>query len=141
MLLRERRPLRAPSSATHKPHRVPHGYICGWPTARGDLYGGNMYLRSAQDPNSLQARATAAALEIWGEGEPGREVIAHPVCKGKYRHFSSAKGEQLFCCFRHSAMRKQRIARTGLLDGWASFDQWPPPQPEVEEAQPETTKR
>jgi hypothetical protein len=117
---------------------VPYGFICGWPTDRGDLYGGNMYLRSAQDPRALQSRATAAALQIWGEGEPGREVISHPVCKGKYRPFSSANGEQLFGCFRHSALRKQRIARAGLRDGWASFDQW---QPEgEEEAKPETAE-
>ena len=105
---------------------MPFGFICGFPTERGDLYGGSMYMCSAQDSRSLQAQAAAAALAQWGEGEAGREVIAHPVCKGKYRPWAP-NGEQLFGCFRHSAIRKRRIDRAGLRDGWASFDRWPRP--------------
>ena len=69
--------------------------------------------------------AAAAATARWGEGHLGREVIAHPVCKGKYRPYD-AHGEQMFGCFRHSKIRKQRIARAGLREGWVSFDQWLP---------------
>lgn len=105
---------------------MPYGFVCGYPTARGDLYGGSHYLASAQDAAGLQAQATALALARWGEGEVGREVISHPVCKGKYRPWGP-NGEQLFGCFRHSAARKKRIERAGLREGWVSFEQWPPP--------------
>jgi hypothetical protein len=68
----------------------------------------------------------AAAQARWGSGPVGRELISHSVCKGKYRPFALDDGRQLFGCFRHSKIRKQRIDRAGLREGWASFDQWAP---------------
>ena len=103
---------------------MPCGFICGFPTRGGDLYGGNVYGRSAaltQSPGP-QSIAQAAAAARWGEGAAGREVIPHPVCKGKYQPWRD--GERMFGCFRHSAIRKERIAKAGLRDGWESFEQW-----------------
>lgn len=133
---------------------VPFGFICGFPTRSGDLYGGNLYGRSAAaaataapSPKSaassssssntpscsyslgaggLQARAQAEAARRWGSGPPGREQIAHPVCKGKYQPWKG--GERQFGCFRHHNIRKQRIERAGLRLGWVSFEQWPAPK-------------
>lgn len=65
-------------------------------------------------------------------GEPGREVIAHPVCKGKYRPWKA--GVQQYGCFRHHALRAERVRRHGLRDGWEPFDQWP-----AVKAEPEAT--
>ena len=42
-----------------------------------------MYGRSQS--HSLQAAAAAAAAAKWGQGDAGREVIAHAVCKGKFQ--------------------------------------------------------
>ena len=102
---------------------MPHGFICGFPTRGGDLYGGTLYARSAAAP-SAQSCAQAAARRRWGAGPAGREEIPHPVCKGKYTPWSR-DGERMFGCFRHHAIRKQRIARAGLRPGWESFEQWP----------------
>ena len=105
---------------------MPCGYICGFPTgSNGDLYGGNVYMRSASAP-SLQSQAQAEASRRWGEGPVGREVIAHPVCKGKFKPWRN--GERQFGCFRHHAIRKRRIERAGTRDGWASFEQWSKPE-------------
>ena len=103
---------------------MPFGFICGFPTRGGDLYGGNLYGRSAAAPGP-QAVAQAAAAQHWGEGSPGREQIAHPVCKGKYQPWRD--GERQFGCFRHHTTRKARIAKAGLRVGWVSFEQWPQP--------------
>ena len=102
---------------------MPCGFICGFPTSGGDLYGGNLYGRSAAQP-SLQSRAQAAACRRWGAGPPGRELIAHPVCKGKYKPFDKS-GERMYGCFRHHAIRKRRIAKGGVRAEWVSFEQWP----------------
>ena len=104
---------------------VPCGFICGYPTRNGDLYGGNAYGSSLG--SGLQAAAQAAATATWGTGPPGREVIAHPVCKGKYQPFHRKTGEKMYGCFRHSAKRAAKIARAGCRPGWVSFDQWPDP--------------
>ena len=89
------------------------------------MYGGNTYGKSAA-PQGLQSCAQAAACRRWGTGAPGREVIPHPVCKGKYRPWRD--GERMFGCFRHSEIRKRRIAKAGLREGWESFEQWPNPE-------------
>ncbi len=104
---------------------MPYGYICGWPTRNGDLYGGNMYVGSAADAAGLQAQASAAAVALWGSGPPGREVIAHPVCKGKYRPWKD--GVRQYGCFRHHTLRQANVQKYGLREGWASFEQWPRP--------------
>jgi hypothetical protein len=102
---------------------VPYGFICGWPTQGGDLYGGNMYVSSAADAAGLQARASAAAVLRWGSGDPG--VIAHSVCKGKYQPWKG--GARQYGCFRHHALREKKILKHGVREGWASFEQWPKP--------------
>lgn len=111
---------------------MPFGFICAFPVAGGDLYGGNLYGRSAAAPSGLQAVAQAAASAQWGEGVPGREQISHAVCKGKYQPWRN--GERMFGCFRHHAVRKERIKRAGVREGWASFEQWPAPIPAITEA-------
>jgi len=105
---------------------VPHGFICGFPTSGGDLYGGNLYGRAAAAP-SAQSCAQAAACRRWGAGPAGREVIPHSVCKGKYAPFSAATGERMYGCFRHHAIRKKRIERAGVHPEWVSFEQWGEP--------------
>ena len=35
--------------------------------------------------------------------------------------------ERQYGCFRHHAVRKARIAKGGLREGWESFEQWEPP--------------
>ena len=91
---------------------VPYGYICGWPTKGGDLYGGNMYVGSAADAAGLQALASAAAVRKWGSGPAGREVIAHSVCKGKYQPWKG--GVRQYGCFRHHALRLAKVQKHGL---------------------------
>lgn len=105
---------------------VPSGYICGFPTHGGDLYGGNLYGKPAAPP-SAQSCAQAAACRLWGSGAAGREEIGHPVCKGKYRPWRD--GERMFGCFRHHAIRKRRIDKVGVRLEWASFEQWEQPLP------------
>ena len=102
---------------------VPCGFICGFPTSGGDLYGGNLYGRSCG--GGLQADAQAAAAKRWGAGAAGREQIPHPVCKGKYQPWRD--GERMFGCFRHHAIRKKRIERAGIHPLWESFEQWEKP--------------
>jgi hypothetical protein len=90
-----------------------------------------MYMPSAQDERSKQARAMAKALCQWGCAEEGQELtIAHPVCKGKFRPWKGAPStapERQYGCYRHHKIRKLRIEKVGLRDGWESFDQWPCP--------------
>lgn len=106
---------------------VPNGFICGYPTRGGDLYGGNVYMKSAAAPTA-QSRAQARACRQWGAGAPGREEIPHPVCKGKYMPWRA--GERMYGCFRHHAIRKRRIDKAGVRAEWESFEQWPrPPSP------------
>ena len=112
---------------------MPYGFICGFPTqGGGDLYGGNLYGRPAAAREGtgsagLQAVAQAEASRRWGSGPPGREQIAHSVCKGKYQPWSRDGAERMFGCFRHHAIRKARIERAGLREGWESFEQWDTP--------------
>ncbi|CAN0457223.1 unnamed protein product, partial [Ectocarpus sp. 12 AP-2014] len=66
----------------------PEGFVCGFPTSNGDLYGGALYLASAS--TGPQARAMLEASARWGSGARGKEQIAVPVCKAKYQPFREA---------------------------------------------------
>ena len=102
---------------------MPYGFICGFPSqGGGDLYGGNLYGRPAaarEGSAMLQAVAQAEASRRWGSGPPGREQIAHSVCKGKYQPWKG--GVRQYGCFRHHALRLAKVQKHGLRG--------PPPLP------------
>lgn len=85
-----------------------------------------MYIASAAaGTHGLQSRAQAAAAAKWGGGRPGQEVIGHSVCKGKYQPWRNAVRQ--YGCARHHFLRKAKIDKYGLREGWESFEQWPMP--------------
>ena len=117
-------------------HRVPLGFICGYPVdTGGELYGGSMYIASAAN-NTLQGCAIHSINERWGEGPwAGRETIGIPVCKKKYIpfDFQTKKTEdgltkisvtRMFGCAYHSQLRKQLIEKNGERNGWEPYGQW-----------------
>jgi hypothetical protein len=70
-------------------HRVPLGFVCGYPLSGGELYGGSMYISSAAT-DTLQGQAMQRVNSRWGDDgsqPPGRESLAGPVCKKKYKPF------------------------------------------------------
>jgi hypothetical protein len=70
-------------------HRVPLGFVCGYPLNGGELYGGSMYISSAAT-DTLQGQAMQKVNTRWGDdgSQPkGRESLAGPVCKKKYKPF------------------------------------------------------
>ena len=103
---------------------MPFGFICGFPLGRGDLYGGGSYTGSLSDPAGLHAVATAASLERWGCGPPGRLTIPHPVCKRKFAPWSAADGAEMLGCHFHHSIREKRVRRYGLREGWEPYGQW-----------------
>ncbi|KAK3286180.1 hypothetical protein CYMTET_6249 [Cymbomonas tetramitiformis] len=82
--------------ASALPDRVPYGFICGFPTKNGDLYGGTMYLRSASV--GAQAEAILTASASWGIGPAGREEIPFPSHSGEaHQAFRRAPWLGKFC--------------------------------------------
>ena len=120
-------------------HRVPLGFICGYPVGSGgELYGGSMFIKSAAS-DTPQGKAIQAINEKWGEDFRrwnGRETIGIPVCKKKYTPFSFkivqekdtgaalVTVERMFGCHCHSTIRKQNIEQYGCRTGWEPFGQW-----------------
>eukprot|EP00611_Tribonema_gayanum_P015993 TRINITY_DN27929_c0_g1_i1.p1 TRINITY_DN27929_c0_g1~~TRINITY_DN27929_c0_g1_i1.p1 ORF type:complete len:161 (-),score=14.05 TRINITY_DN27929_c0_g1_i1:298-780(-) len=100
------------------------GFICGFPTHNGDLYGGSMYMPSAAV--TPQAAAIAAAAVKWGSGAAGAESISTPTCKYKYQPWSK-EGHRLYGCRLHDGARRKLIEKYGLRNGWEPFDQWQRP--------------
>ncbi|CAM9898374.1 unnamed protein product, partial [Laminaria digitata] len=112
----------------------PSGFICGFPTANGDLYGGALYLASAAV--GPQASALLRASARWGEGVAGKKQIPVPVCKVKYQPFrrqqqrqqqqqhTKSGHERMYACHLHHYKRKALIDRSGPREGWEAFDQW-----------------
>lgn len=135
-------------AASAIPHRVPLGFICGYPvrTHQGELYGGSMFLPSAAT-DTLQGRAIQHINETWGEdthrGWVDYKSLGIPVCKKKYRPFEfkilqctdrSKMGVRgynveisvlrMYGCACHSNVRKRVIQRHGERNGWEPFGQW-----------------
>jgi hypothetical protein len=130
-------------------HRVPLGFICGYPLPQGELYGGSMFVKSAAG-DTLQGQAIQAVNERWGAdvlSRSGREHLGIAVCKKKYKPFqfhvveqtvnkpngsSSAAGggsvqvlvERMLGCKCHHAQRRSVVEKFGVRDGWEPFGQW-----------------
>lgn len=117
--------------------RVPLGFICGYPLAGGEQYGGSMFARSAAT-DTLQGKAITEINTRWGADSlcrAGRETIGIPVCKKKYKpfRFSIVRGEgnvakvhveRMFGCPCHHPVRKDVIEKHGVRPGWQPFGVW-----------------
>jgi hypothetical protein len=113
---------------------VPLGFVCGYPLAGGEQYGGSMFIKSAD--SSLQGQAIQTINEKWGSSHTptfcGRETIGIPVCKKKYAPFAFTVNkdgnkvtcERLFGCKSHSELRRKVIETHGERKGWEPFGQW-----------------
>lgn len=123
-------------------HRVPLGFICGYPLESGELYSGSMFHPSAAN-DTLQGRAIQKINNMWGShhrvhrtglGDDGKSICI-PVCKKKYRPFEfhlkrtrngfvEIKVERMYGCCSHSNIRKTVIEKHGERKGWEPFGQW-----------------
>ena len=94
---------------------VPWGYVCGYPTNRGDLYGGGHYLQSSAAHLTPQGRAIAAASRRFGNGE----TLPFTPCKRGYIPLvtaaasddSSTQPRAMFACHLHDRFRRKRYLR------------------------------
>ena len=84
---------------------VPWGHVCGYPTNKGDLYGGAMYVASAaQTP---QGRAIKEASVKFGDGH----TLPFTPCKKGY--IPIIGGTKMYACPLHTKQRERRVKREG----------------------------
>jgi hypothetical protein len=91
---------------------VPWGYVCGYPTHRGDLYGGAHYRQSSSATLTPQGRAIAAASRRFGNGE----TLPFTPCKRGYIPVvgvvasgdASEQPRAMFACHLHDRFRRRR---------------------------------
>jgi hypothetical protein len=95
---------------------VPWGYVCGYPTHRGDLYGGAHYRQSSSATLTPQGRAIAAASRRFGNGE----TLPFTPCKRGYIPVvvvvaasgdASEQPRAMFACHLHDRFRRRRYLK------------------------------
>jgi hypothetical protein len=94
---------------------VPWGYVCGYPTHRGDLYGGAHYRQSSAATLTPQGRAIAAASRRYGNGE----TLPFTPCKRGYIPVvvavasgdASEQPRAMFACHLHDRFRRRRYLK------------------------------
>ncbi|KAG7336545.1 hypothetical protein IV203_029204 [Nitzschia inconspicua] len=84
---------------------VPWGYVCGYPTNGGDLYGGAHYLPSASASLTLQGKAIQQAAVDFGDGK----TLPFTPCKKGYQPL--IKGKRMVACLLHNAHREKRLQK------------------------------
>lgn len=101
---------------------VPWGYICGFPTDRGDLYGGAHYITSGSATLlTRQGKAIVEAATKFGDGQ----TLPFTPCKKGYAPFVNVVGNdddnviecqrRLYACPLHHEARMRRFMRDGGL--------------------------
>lgn len=86
---------------------MPWGFVCGYPTSNGDLYGGAMYLESSCATLTLQGRAIKEAAEKFGDGK----TLCFTPCKKGY--IPKIDGVRMCACPLHHKKRFRRIKKEG----------------------------
>lgn len=86
---------------------VPWGYVCGFPTPKGDLFGGAHYLESASASLTPQGKAIKQAACMFGDGD----TLCFTPCKKGYRPIIN--GEKMYACPLHHQQRKKRVMKEG----------------------------
>ena len=84
---------------------MPWGHVCGYPTAKGDLYGGAHYIDSSAATMTLQGRAIKQAAIDFGNG---RTLPFTPCKKG---FIPMVKGQRMVACPLHNKAREKRLAK------------------------------
>jgi hypothetical protein len=95
---------------------VPWGHVCGYPTAKGDLYGGAMYVASAaQTP---QGRAIQEASIRFGDGR----TLPFTPCKKGYMPLLNDENRKMYACPIHNIQREKRVKQEGGCFRKGEFD-------------------
>lgn len=94
---------------------VPWGHVCGYPTAKGDLYGGAMYVASAA--KTPQGCAIQAAAIRFGDGK----TLSFTPCKKGFIPIND-QDQNMYACPLHHARREKRIKREGGSFRKGEFD-------------------
>ena len=86
---------------------MPWGFVCGFPTARGDLYGGAHYMQSAGN-TTLQGQAIESAGKrfVCSKGEM---TLPFTPCKKGFLPYCSSTGQRMYACPLRNEARKQRF--------------------------------
>lgn len=86
---------------------MPWGHVCGFPTPKGDLYGGGHYVESASAKLTLQGQAIKEAAVKFGDGE----TLCFTPCKKGYIPIINDK--RMFACPLHDEERRTRVKKEG----------------------------
>lgn len=84
---------------------VPWGYVCGYPTERGDLYGGAHYSQSSSADLTPQGRAIRDASIRFGDGT----TLPFTPCKKGYAPI--VEGKRFYACPLHDKERRKRVRK------------------------------
>jgi len=85
---------------------VPWGFICGYPTDRGDLYGGAHYSQSCGN-FTPQGKAIQEASERFGDGK----TLPFTPCKKGYVPINTFDGTRMAACPLHNKHRWARLRK------------------------------
>lgn len=81
--------------------------MCGYPTSKGDLYGGAMYLASSCTTLTLQGRVIKEAAVKFGDGE----TLCFTPCKKGF--IPEINDVRMYACPLHHKERAKRINKDG----------------------------
>mmetsp|Transcript_24359 Transcript_24359/g.36305 ORF Transcript_24359/g.36305 Transcript_24359/m.36305 type:complete len:195 (-) Transcript_24359:295-879(-) len=104
---------------------VPWGYVCGYPTTNGDLYGGGLYAPSSCATLTPQGRAIQDASNRFGNGQ----TLPFTPCKRGY--IPEVRGERMYACHLHNKFRRNRVMKDrwcfragekNLMDFWNNVE-------------------
>lgn len=79
--------------------------MCGYPTTKGDLYGGAHYIDSSAATMTLQGRAIKQAAVDFGNGQ----TLPFTPCKKGFSPM--VNGQRMFACPLHNKAREKRLAK------------------------------
>jgi hypothetical protein len=123
---------------------VPWGHVCGYPTERGDLYGGAHYSPACSATMTLQGRAVQRAAQQFGNGK----TLPFTPCKKGYIPIHSGTNDIMYACRLHTEARRRRLLaennkfRPGEVDlnvFWSKLDDSPGPSPNKQRTNLPTT--
>lgn len=84
--------------------------MCGYPTPKGDLYGGSHYIESATSKLTAQGIAIKKAAIDFGDGN----TLPFCPCKRGYQPINT-DGKKVYACHLHNNARIKRLKKENWL--------------------------